>query len=132
MDAQFQYGPAQLTTSDETPTSAKASVGEPAFAKASAGEPFSCAVRFGRRKFDPFGHLVLTAAALQFRGGQEIEVPWGDVAAVAHINASLVISLHHTRRTLHFLCHDADEAAHGAAIAQQRLVAQQAHHAAFA
>ena len=125
MDAQFQYGPAQLTTSDETRASAAAAAGEPAFA---------CAVRFGRRRSDPFGHLVLTAATLQFRGGQELDVPWRDVAGIAHINGSLVVSLHHTRRTLHFLCHDATEAARGAAIAQQLLVAQQPHRvvAAFA
>lgn len=124
MDAQFPYGPAQPATSDETPACPTASAGEPAFA---------CAVRFGRRKSDPFGHLVLTAAAVHFHGGQDLEVPWRQVAGVAHIHASVVISLHHTRRTLHFCCRDAAEAARGATIAQQLLVARQPHHlAAFA
>jgi hypothetical protein len=68
----------------------------------------------------------LTDSGLQFRGARDFDVPWRQVAAVEHMDCEIILSLHKTRRTLHFCCSTKDEAARGAAAARE-LVAALAH-----
>jgi hypothetical protein len=120
VSGQFQYGMAQSTTSDATPSAASVSTSH-----------FECAVRLGRRKADPFGHLVLTESDLQYRGTRDLDVPWRQVSAVEHMECEIIVSLHNTRRTLHFCCSTRDEAARGTAAARE-LIAALAHRPAIA
>ena len=106
MSAQIQYGRADVTTSDQTPAPP-------------VQEHFACAVRLGRRKSDPVGHLVLTGEYLQFRGGRDIEVVWPAVAGIDQVDRAIVLSLPNTRRILHFCCTTAEDAARGVAVARE-------------
>lgn len=119
VSGQIQYGRADVTTSEQT-------VAPP------VQEHFACAVRLGRRKSDPLGHLVLTGEYLQFRGGRDIEVVWPAVSSVQQANAAIVVSLHHTRRILHFCCMSAEDAARGCAIARELIALRSRHVTAFA
>ena len=112
MSGQFQYGPVQCTTSDTTPRISSASP-----------NLFDCAVRLGRRKSDRFGHLVFTESGLQFRGARDLDVPWKQVSAVEHVECEIILSLHNTRRRLHFCCSEEDEAARGTAAARELIAA---------
>jgi hypothetical protein len=78
---------------------------------------FVCPVRFGRRRADQFGYLVLTRSSLQFRGALDVSVAWNDVADVRRDQRDIVIGLHESRRVLRFACHSFGEAARGAVIA---------------
>ena len=79
---------------------------------------FVCAVRFGRRRSDQFGHLVLTAGWMKFRGALDVSVAWSEVAAVRRDGREIVIALQDSRRVLRFSCHSYAEAARGGVIAQ--------------
>ena len=68
------------------------------------------AVRFGRRRTDQVGHLLLTSSWLQFRGTVDLSLSWGEVASVDNSGRDLVVALHGTRRTLRFCCQTDDEA----------------------
>jgi hypothetical protein len=80
---------------------------------------FVAAVRFGRRRADQFGHLLLTSGWLKFRGTLDLSVTWSEIADVQRAVREIVVSLHDRRRLLRFSCHSAVEAASGALIAQQ-------------
>ena len=82
-------------------------------------------VRFGRRRTDQVGHLMMTSAWLQFRGTVDLNLSWAEVASVEYAARDLVVALHGTRRTLRFCCQTDDEASragvtarHLAALAQ--------------
>jgi hypothetical protein len=106
---------------------------EPAFSlrrgelpKAKAPDPlapgdechFVIPVRFGRRRADQYGHLVLTSGWLKFRGTVDVSVAWSEVADVQRARREVVVSLRDSRRLFRFSCHSETEAARGALIAQ--------------
>jgi hypothetical protein len=108
VSGQIQYGRADSATSLRT------SPGGP-----EAGDEhrhFTTSVRFGRRKSDQVGHLVLTTAWLTFRGTVDLSVSWAEVSHVEAAGNEMIVSLHDTRRTLRFRCQTADDAQRGAVV----------------
>jgi hypothetical protein len=87
---------------------------------------FVCPMRFGRRRADQDGHLVLTRRWLTFRGALDMSVAWSEVASVERAERDLVVSLRSSRRTLRFSCRTLDEATRGGVIATElaRLAAE--------
>jgi hypothetical protein len=79
---------------------------------------FVAPVRFGRRRSDNYGHLVLTGGWLKFRGTLDVSVGWGEVAEVQRTGRDIVVSLEDSRRLLRFSCYSVAEAARGGVIAQ--------------
>jgi len=79
---------------------------------------FVAPARFGRRRSDNYGHLVLTGGWLKFRGTLDVSVGWGEVADVQRAGRDIVVSLEESRRLLRFSCYSAAEAARGGVIAQ--------------
>src|SRR5262245_6249021 len=75
-------------------------------------------VRFGRRRSDQYGHLVLTSSWLKFRGTLDLSVTWSEIGDVQRAGRDVVVSLQDSRRLLRFSCHSEAEAAHGVVIAQ--------------
>jgi hypothetical protein len=101
---------------------------------------FVTPVRFGRRRADQYGHLVLTSGWLKFRGTIDVSVTWGEVAEVQRARREIVVSLRDSRRLLRFSCHSESEAVRGVLIAEylaqsaQRATAESDtsfHHAAL-
>ena len=80
---------------------------------------FVTPVRFGRRRADQYGHLLLTSGWLKFRGTLDLSVTWSEIADVQRVAREIVVSLQDSRRLLRFSCHSASEAGRGALIAQQ-------------
>jgi hypothetical protein len=79
---------------------------------------FVTPVRFGRRRADQYGHLVLTAGWLKFRGTVDVSVTWSEVADVRRVGREIIVSLEDSRRLLRFSCHSDVEACRGAMLAQ--------------
>lgn len=79
---------------------------------------FVTPVRFGRRRADQYGHLVLTGGWLKFRGTIDVSVTWDEVADVQRARREIVVSLRDSRRLLRFSCHTDTEAVRGALIAE--------------
>lgn len=79
---------------------------------------FVTPVRFGRRRADQYGHMVLTSGWLKFRGTVDVSVAWSEVADVQRARREMVVSLGDSRRLLRFLCHSEGEAARGVLLAQ--------------
>jgi hypothetical protein len=80
---------------------------------------FICAARFGRRRADQYGHLVLTRLWLTFRGALGVSVSWREVVSVVRADRELIVSLQDSRRMLRFSCQTYDEAARGDVIASE-------------
>jgi hypothetical protein len=112
VSGQIQYGRADDATSPET----RAITGPPL-------APEAChhrlAVRFGRRKTDQVGHLVMSTNWLQFQGRVDLHVSWAEIATVQQAGDDLIVSLHDTRRLLRFCCAGPGEAAHATAVGRQ-------------
>ena len=81
-------------------------------------------VRFGRRRADHYGHVVLTSGWLKFRGTLDLSITWTEVSDVQRAAREIVVSLDDSRRLLRFSCHSELEAARGVVIA--RYLAQSA------
>ena len=80
---------------------------------------FVAPVRYGRRRADQYGHLVLTGGWLKFRGGtSDVSVAWSEVASLHRAGTEIVIALRDSRRLLRFSCHSESETARGFLIAQ--------------
>jgi hypothetical protein len=75
-------------------------------------------VRFGRRRSDQYGHVVLTSGWLKFRGTLDLSVTWSEIAGVQRAAREIVVSMLDSRRLLRFSCHSELEAARGVVIAQ--------------
>ncbi len=75
-------------------------------------------VRFGRRRNDQYGHLVLTRGWLKFRGTLDLSISWSEVSDVQRAFREVVVSLQDSRRLLRFSCHSEAEAARGVVLAQ--------------
>jgi hypothetical protein len=75
-------------------------------------------VRFGRRRSDQYGHLVLTGGWLKFRGTLDVSVSWSEIARVERARREIVVSLEDSRRLLRFSCHSEGEAARGVLLAR--------------
>jgi hypothetical protein len=108
VSGQIQYGPGDGPTCLQTPPTALQGRDEC---------HFSTPVRFGRRKTDQVGHLVLTTLSLTFHGTVDVTMSWTGVARADAADRDIVIALQGTRRILRFCCHGHDEATRGAAIA---------------
>lgn len=87
---------------------------------------YTAPARFGRRKSDHFGHLLLTSAALMFRGSLDVRLPWAEVAAVRRDGCDLMITV---RANVHegyrFCCQTMDEAVSAGVLADY--LTQNAH-----
>lgn len=79
---------------------------------------FVTPVRFGRRRADQYGHLVLTSGWLKFRGTVDVSVSWGEVADVQRVRREVIVSLRDSRRLLRFSYPSDAEAARGVLLAQ--------------
>src|ERR1051325_8331709 len=79
---------------------------------------FVTPVRFGRRRLDQYGHVVLTSGWLKFRGTIDVSVAGDEIATVQRTGREMVVSLRDSRRLLRFSCHSEDEAGRGALIAE--------------
>lgn len=79
---------------------------------------FVTPVRYGRRRVDQYGHVVLTTGWLKFRGTIDVSVAWDEIRTVQRTGRELVVSLRDSRRLLRFSCHSDGEAARGALIAE--------------
>ena len=75
-------------------------------------------VRFGRRRNDQYGHLVMTSGWLKFRGTLDLSISWSEVSDVQRAFREVVVSLQDSRRLLRFSCHSEAEAARGVVLAQ--------------
>ena len=75
-------------------------------------------VRFGRRRADQFGHLVLTSRRLRFRGALDVGVAWSEVQSVGRESRDVIVALRDSRRLLRFSCHSVPESIRAAVIAQ--------------
>ena len=110
MSGQIQYGRADGATLPETP------------ALAGPPTPDAChhrlPVRFGRRKTDQVGHLVMSTGWLKFQGRVDLHVAWAEIAHVQQAGDDLVVALHDTRRLLRFCCAGGEEASRAAAVAR--------------
>jgi hypothetical protein len=78
---------------------------------------FVAPVRFGRRRSDQFGHLVLTGGWLKFRGALDISVAWSEVSSVRRDGREILVGLQDSRRVFRFSCQSLAEAANGGVIA---------------
>jgi hypothetical protein len=88
---------------------------------------FMCPVRFGRRRSDQFGHLLLTSGWLRFRGALDLSVAWSEVPNVQRAGREIIVHLHDSTRALRFGCHTLEESARGAVIAEHLAQAAQRH-----
>lgn len=79
---------------------------------------FVTPVRFGRRRADQYGHLVLTSGWLKFRGTLDLSVTWSEVHDVQFTSREVIVSLQDSRRMLRFSCHSQGEAERGVVIAR--------------
>ena len=79
---------------------------------------FVTPVRFGHRRADQYGHMVLTSGWLKFRGTVDVSVAWSEVADAQCARREMVVSLRDSRRLFRFLCHSEAEAGRGVLIAQ--------------
>jgi hypothetical protein len=78
----------------------------------------STPARFGRRRSDQFGHMLLTGSWLKFRGTADMSIAWTEVADVQRADRELIISLRESNRVLRFSCHGVAEAARAGVLAQ--------------
>lgn len=78
---------------------------------------FMCPVRYGRRRSDQFGHLMLTSAWLKFRGPLDVSVMWSDVHAVQRAGREVIVDLKDDSRTLRFSCPTVEDAARASVLA---------------
>jgi hypothetical protein len=79
---------------------------------------FVCPVRFGRRRADQVGHLLLSACCLQFRGALDVSVAWSEVATVRRDGREILVRLQDSTRTLRFSCPSHAEAARAGILAE--------------
>jgi hypothetical protein len=79
---------------------------------------FVSPVRFGRRRSDQFGHLLLTSSWLKFRGALDLSVTWSEVASVTPVRRDIDAALQDSHRSLRFSCQSIAEAARGGVIAE--------------
>lgn len=86
---------------------------------------FMCPVRFGRRRSDQFGHLLLTSGWLRFRGALDLSVTWSEVSGVQRAGREVIVMLQDSNRALRFGCHTLEESTRGSVLAEY--LAQAAH-----
>jgi hypothetical protein len=79
---------------------------------------FAGAARFGRRKSDHVGHLVLTGAWLQFHGALDVSVAWTLVEGVQRADGDVLITMTDSKRLLRFSCVSLRDAVGAAVIAE--------------
>ena len=79
---------------------------------------FTAPVRFGRRRVDQYGHLVLTSGWLKFRGSLDVSVAWSEVGGVERAGTDLSGSRTARRRMRRCSTPAAAAAVRGGVIAQ--------------
>ena len=82
-------------------------------------------VRFGRRKSDQYGHLVLTSGWLKFRGTMDLSITWSEVGSVQRVRQEVIVAVQDSRRVLRFALQSVEEAARCGVIAEH--LARAAH-----
>jgi hypothetical protein len=87
---------------------------------------FVSPVRFGRRRSDQFGHLVLSSGWLKFRGPVHISVTWSEVGTVERAAHDVIVHLRDSRRILRFSCPTIADAVRAGVLAEH--LAQAAPH----
>ena len=88
---------------------------------------FVTPIRFGRRRSDQYGHLLITSGWLKFRGTLDLSLTWSEVADVQLTGREIVVSLEESRRLLRFSCHSEAEAGRGVLIAEHLVQSARAH-----
>lgn len=88
---------------------------------------FASPVRFGRRRSDQYGHLLLTTGWMKFRGTVDLSLTWSEVAAVRRAARDIVVSLQDSRRLLRFSCHSEAEALRGVLLAEHLVRSASVH-----
>jgi hypothetical protein len=78
---------------------------------------FRASVRFGRRRSDEFGQLMMTPAHVSFHGTTDVSVAWSDVTGVQRAGGDLILTLANGRPCLRFACDSVDQAARAGVIA---------------
>ena len=73
-------------------------------------------VRFGRRRADQFGHLLLTTGWVRFRGAMDVSIAWSEVTHIDRLDHEIVVSLNRSRRQFRFWCNSIGEAEEGVLI----------------
>lgn len=79
---------------------------------------FSGPVRFGRRRSDQFGRLLLTSGWLKYRGALDVSVAWSEVSDVQRAGKDVIVSLRDSQRALRFACQEIEQAARAGVIAE--------------
>jgi len=79
---------------------------------------FRAPIRFGRRRADQFGHLLLTSGWVKYRGSIEVSTAWSEVASVGRAGTDVIMALQDSRRLLRFCFKDVEEAARAGVIAE--------------
>ena len=85
-------------------------------------------VRFGRRRSDHFGHLMLTSRWMKFRGALDLSVAWSEVSDVQRAGRDIIIALHDSKRVLRFSCQSVIDAAQVGVLAQHLSSASNPRH----
>jgi hypothetical protein len=80
---------------------------------------FHTPVRFGRRRSDQYGRLLLTDGWLTFRGSRDLSVAWTEVTSVQRAGSDLLVTIEDQPEVLRFACHSEQDAARGELIAER-------------
>ena len=84
---------------------------------------FRAPVRFGRRRSDQFGHLLLTSGWVKYRGTIEVSTAWSEVSSVERARNDLIVALQNSRRLLRFCFKDVEQAARAGVLAEHLALA---------
>ena len=79
---------------------------------------FAGAARFGRRRSDHVGHLVLTGTWLRFHGVLDVSVAWRHISGVQRVDRDVLITLADSPRLMRFSCVSIRDAVRAAVIAE--------------
>lgn len=75
-------------------------------------------VRFGRRRSDQWGRLLLTSDWLKFRGALDVSVAWSEISDVQRTDCEVIVAMHESKRVLRFCCQSVGEAAEAGVLAR--------------
>jgi hypothetical protein len=79
---------------------------------------FAAPARFGRRRADQLGQVLLTDGWLKFRGMLDVSVAWSEVSHVERAGDEIILMLANSRRMLRFSFRTPGDAACAGVLAQ--------------